>query len=733
MAEFDIVQGVQAPTLVEESLFCLKSLTDLRKCIKNKDAQLESTTMNDTVIKKVATKKERALQYNVYTMEDRRRPVSQLNETHKTHLVRFFDEDASATVQNAVESFLTASFTGLQIKKSKVAEVMSEECNLSIKVVSRHPLGFNINMRRSRGWFKRGTEAVITTPSARGVSHTAIGANSAIGVVILSMRGSKRKAPQDRLSVPKGTIGGHYLQFLNDTMDIMDEFPKVKGYFIVMDNPPIHVPQIIDLVIISRGYTPKSLTTRIIEASEAVPVEHLRAFIQDSNNNMSVDNLSISFASSMGIENIQDEYLSKNNLYTDLDQLERSVEAEFEQYMNQARSFPFQEEQDQVTREHPELEDASVHSDYEILGADLLDQVNDDLDLDNDSWQRYLENNDVDDNYNVKPLRNNTNTSFRRDENEGEYAENPHYSNSTSPGQYFRARSLPLNSFDNVWQQNQDEEREKEEEREEEELEEEQEEEEEEEEEERKVDFSFTSSVKEEVKTATDKLLETRFKSLPTSLRLFPKYELPEIELHHPYTQKKKKSLNNGSISSTYQQCSSRRKTASTLSSFQNSISDRQEEQQEREDACIIEPSSLHFLCEMSAKTIYAKIIHLKITNPSSNNVRSFSIYSSKNLLEFEMDQGMILEHEVVQVKIKVQSNALLSHRRQQASLDEYPSIYDKVLVLIDHQHVTELEVNIDFMSLDDDDDNDDDQPKECDRPKCPYCALEKGYPLHSL
>lgn len=205
---------------------------------------------------------------------------------------------------------------------------------------------------------------------------------------------------------------------------------------------------------------------------------------------MSVDNLSISFASSMGIENIQDEYLSKNNLYTDLDQLERSVEAEFEQYMNQARSFPFQEEQDQVTREHPELEDASVHSDYEILGADLLDQVNDDLDLDNDSWQRYLENNDVDDNYNVKPLRNNTNTSFRRDENEGEYAENQHYSNSTSPGQYFRARSLPLNSFDNVWQQKQDEEREKEEEREEEEQE---EEEDEEEEEERKVDFSFVN------------------------------------------------------------------------------------------------------------------------------------------------------------------------------------------------------------------------------------------------
>lgn len=162
--------------------------------------------------------------------------------------------------------------------------------------------------------------------------------------------------------------------------------------------------------------------------------------------NMSIDNLSISFASSIGIENIKEEYLNKNNLYTDLDQLEKSVDAEFEQYMNQARSFPFQEEQEeeQIIREHPVLKDTSVHSDFEILGAEILDQVNDELDLDNDSWHRYLENNNADDNYNVKPLRNNTNGSLRREE-----VENSHlHSGNTSPGQYFGARSLPLDSLD---------------------------------------------------------------------------------------------------------------------------------------------------------------------------------------------------------------------------------------------------------------------------------------------
>ncbi|KAG2191411.1 hypothetical protein INT47_012674 [Mucor saturninus] len=407
-------RGQEAPSFVEETSFRLKKLTDLRKCIKSKDIQFEMPISNDITMEEASPKKERTLQYNVYTIEDRKRyfyflkeklmkpkqaaeaanvnydtarkwkkayeddperniptkktnlgsnrPVSQLDERHKTHLVQFFDEDASATIQDAVEN-LTATFEGLQIKKTRVAEFMREECNLSIKVVSRHPVGrnkeatlqaranwvdhwigngmdylnncifvdesgFDINMRRSRGWSQRGTEAIITTPSARGVSHTVIGAISAIGVVNLSMRESgnvkrrkvvgatKRKAPEDKLSVPKGTTGGHYLQFLNDTMDIMDEFPEMKGYFIIMDNAPIHVPGVIDPVIVKRGYTPvylppyspelnpieqfwaivkgkvkrnklsdvESLTTRITEAGESVPVEHLVAFIQHSVN-----------------------------------------------------------------------------------------------------------------------------------------------------------------------------------------------------------------------------------------------------------------------------------------------------------------------------------------------------------------------------------------------------------------------------------------------------------------
>ncbi|EIE92067.1 hypothetical protein RO3G_16778 [Rhizopus delemar RA 99-880] len=138
------------------------------------------------------------------------------------HLINFFNENPSAVIQDAVEN-LTKSFEGLEIKKSRVAEFMKEECNLSLKVVTRRPkarnnqknlearanwvkewqqkglhfmnncvfldeAGFDVNMRRSRGWAQRGKPAIEETTSARGVSHTVIGAISAYGVVNVSLR-----------------------------------------------------------------------------------------------------------------------------------------------------------------------------------------------------------------------------------------------------------------------------------------------------------------------------------------------------------------------------------------------------------------------------------------------------------------------------------------------------------------------------------------------------------------
>ncbi|KAG1138409.1 hypothetical protein G6F37_010538 [Rhizopus arrhizus] len=104
------------------------------------------------------------------------------------------------------------------------------------------------------------------------------------------------------------------MHFIVDTMDIMDTFPDMQGYHIVMDNAPIHVPAMIDPLIEKRSYVPvylppyspelnpiedfwaivkskvkryalkdtETLTSRIIESCEEVPLQHLQNCVQHS-------------------------------------------------------------------------------------------------------------------------------------------------------------------------------------------------------------------------------------------------------------------------------------------------------------------------------------------------------------------------------------------------------------------------------------------------------------------
>ncbi|KAG1271456.1 hypothetical protein G6F63_011797 [Rhizopus arrhizus] len=102
------------------------------------------------------------------------------------------------------------------------------------------------------------------------------------------------------------------MRFIVDTMDIMDTFPDMQGYHIVMDNAPIHVPAMIDPLIEKSSYVPvylppyspelnpiedfwaivkskvkryalkdtETLTSRIIEYCEEVPLQHLQNCVQ---------------------------------------------------------------------------------------------------------------------------------------------------------------------------------------------------------------------------------------------------------------------------------------------------------------------------------------------------------------------------------------------------------------------------------------------------------------------
>ena len=225
---------------------------------------------------------------------------------HKGHLINFFDEKKRVTITDTVDN-LTKNFADLDIKKYRVAEFIKQERNLSVKVISRHPAtrnspaviekravwvkdwlekemiylqncvfldesGFDINVTCSRGWSERGKLVIVETPPGRAISYTGLGAISSVGVVNVSMRqpgnikrrkvvgATKRKAPGNKLSSPTGITGSHYMHFIVDTMDIMDTFPDMKGFYIVMDNALIHVPAVINPLIEKRGYIPVYLS-----------------------------------------------------------------------------------------------------------------------------------------------------------------------------------------------------------------------------------------------------------------------------------------------------------------------------------------------------------------------------------------------------------------------------------------------------------------------------------------
>ncbi|CEP09828.1 hypothetical protein, partial, partial [Parasitella parasitica] len=70
------------------------------------------------------------------------RPGSQLQEEHKQYLIQFFDERPQATRQDAVEA-LTADFEGFSLKESQVGTFIKNECNLTVKLITRHPKARN--------------------------------------------------------------------------------------------------------------------------------------------------------------------------------------------------------------------------------------------------------------------------------------------------------------------------------------------------------------------------------------------------------------------------------------------------------------------------------------------------------------------------------------------------------------------------------------------------------------
>lgn len=75
-----------------------------------------------------------------------------------------------------------------------------------------------------------------------------------VGLSILNPN-KKRKAEQESTEyLSTGTVMRHFINFLKDTLDEMDNHPEMKSHYLVMDNTPIHKADDIAKYITSQGY-----------------------------------------------------------------------------------------------------------------------------------------------------------------------------------------------------------------------------------------------------------------------------------------------------------------------------------------------------------------------------------------------------------------------------------------------------------------------------------------------
>ena len=274
-----------------------------------------------------------------------------LNKEHKTVVINFIDSNPSASVVEATEHLLNR-FDDLKVSRSAAYNFMKSECNLSLKKADFHSVernspakveerhdwvrkwentdmnfltncvfldesAFDINMKRSRAWSKKGTRAIVTRPVTRANTTSILGAISTEGLITIGvkkLRPAKKRKAEGYIS--SGIVTGHYISFLKMTLDEMDKHPHMKGYYVVMDNAPIHTHENIRKYIEHRGYKyvylptycpelnpieqfwavakskvkrhrflqEDTLSKRITEACNSVEKSHFRGFVSHSYN-----------------------------------------------------------------------------------------------------------------------------------------------------------------------------------------------------------------------------------------------------------------------------------------------------------------------------------------------------------------------------------------------------------------------------------------------------------------
>lgn len=223
--------------------------------------------------------------------------VSELTEKHSKFIIDLVDEHSTTTVAG-IHELLLIEFPSLSVSPSAVYRHLRTSCALSMKKLEKISVarnseetlkkrketilqwladkemdfenncvfldeaGFNLHMTRTRGWSKKGAPAKTTVPASKGTTITILGAISSAGIIDISLRkpimvsGAKKRRVDGKVvttTAKVGTRAEHYLNYLSNVMDVLDR-NNMKGFYLVMDNAPIHKPATIRNLIESRGY-----------------------------------------------------------------------------------------------------------------------------------------------------------------------------------------------------------------------------------------------------------------------------------------------------------------------------------------------------------------------------------------------------------------------------------------------------------------------------------------------
>ncbi|KAG1032410.1 hypothetical protein G6F43_013778 [Rhizopus delemar] len=145
-----------------------------------------------------------------------------LTEEHKTTAINFIDANPSATVVEVTEHLLKR-FYDLTVSRGTVNNFIRRECNLSLKKADFHSIernspakieercdwgskwentdmnfltncvfldesAFDMNMKRSRAWARKGSRAIVTRPTTRANTTSILGAISAAGLITVGVK-----------------------------------------------------------------------------------------------------------------------------------------------------------------------------------------------------------------------------------------------------------------------------------------------------------------------------------------------------------------------------------------------------------------------------------------------------------------------------------------------------------------------------------------------------------------